>query len=617
MFPGLAMLNSERFRTLASLFAGLAIVIAMVIATVWYSAIGRQAAEYVREAVELRGLQAETLSVLKDAETGQRGYLLTGEDPFLEPLRSAVAVMPGMLEELETHFKGDPMGQQALGKLRDLIRQRIDIANETTDLHRRGDGPAAAAIVLSGRGRETMNAARNVVQAMTSRQDTIIAGLTERANNAWLTLQVLILASALALILLAAVAILTTNRSMRRMAAAQKLAEDALAERDRAETQLRHSQKIQAVGQLTGGIAHDFNNMLAIVIGSLNLAKRRLPDAHKAEQYIDHALEGGRRAAELTARLLAFSRQQPLDPRAVDLNKLVSGMTELLRRTLGETVHIETVLGGGVWRTFIDAPQLESALVNLCVNARDAMPEGGKLTIETGNAHLDDAYAAAHVEVKAGQYVVVAVTDSGIGMSKEVIERAFDPFYTTKGPGKGTGLGLSQVFGFVKQSGGHIKLYSEIGQGTTVRMYLPRHMGADAAETPVAAAVEVQRGDPNIVILAVEDDERVRRVTVDALRELGYTVVQASSANQAMTLIEAQPRVDLLFTDVVMPDVNGRVLADQARAKKPNLKVVFTTGYTQNAVVHNGMLDPGVVMLQKPFTIEQLAAKIRTTLDSK
>jgi signal transduction histidine kinase/CheY-like chemotaxis protein len=390
-----------------------------------------------------------------------------------------------------------------------------------------------------------------------------------------------------------------------------------MAERTAAEAQLRQMQKMESIGQLTGGIAHDFNNMLAIVIGSLDLARRRLSGAEHPQvtQCLNNAREGAQRAAVLTARLLAFSRQQPLAPQLLDPNKLVGGMSELLRRTLGENIHVETVLAGGLWRTFADPAQLESAIINLAINARDAMPTGGKLTIETANSDLDERYARAHAEVEAGQYVLISVSDTGTGMAPEVVERAFDPFYTTKGAGKGTGLGLSQVFGYVKQSGGHVKIYSEIGRGTTVKVYLPRHLGA--ASTTLADEAEkaaLPLGTPDTIVLVVEDEEPVRHMTVDALRELGYTVVQASDGKEALRHLQLQPRVDVMFTDIVMPDMTGRELVDQARKSRPDLKVLYTTGYTRNAVVHNGVLDRDVAFLPKPFTLEQLAAKIRDVL---
>jgi signal transduction histidine kinase/ActR/RegA family two-component response regulator len=392
--------------------------------------------------------------------------------------------------------------------------------------------------------------------------------------------------------------------------------EAEVAERADAEAQLRQLQKMESIGQLTGGIAHDFNNMLAIVTGSLDMARRRLTGSEhpKVASCIDNAAEGARRAAVLTARLLAFSRQQPLEPQALDANKLVSGMSELLRRTIGEQFEVETVLAGGLWHAFADAAQLENAVVNLAVNARDAMPEGGKLTIETANAHLDDHYARANPGVEPGQYVAICVSDTGIGMTRAVLERAFDPFYTTKGVGQGTGLGLSQVFGYVKQSGGHVKIYSEVGQGTTVKIYLPRHLGTAVPAEERLPAEALPQGAPERIILVVEDEEQVRHMTVDALRELGYTVVQASDGNQALEQLAVQPRIDLLFTDIVMPGMNGRQLADRMIETRPGTPILFTTGYTRNAVVHNGMLDAGVAFLPKPFTIEQLARKVHDVL---
>ncbi len=387
-----------------------------------------------------------------------------------------------------------------------------------------------------------------------------------------------------------------------------------------AQEQLRQAQKMEAVGQLTGGVAHDFNNLLQVVLGSIDLLRRRLPpDAdERTRRSLDGAAAAAKRGAALTARLLAFSRRQTLEPKPVDANKLVAGMSDLLRRSLGEAVRIETVLGGGLWRTCADPNQLENAILNLAVNARDAMPpEGGKLTVETANAHLDDRYAL-DAEVPPGQYVMIAVSDTGSGMSPEVASRAFEPFFTTKEVGQGTGLGLSQVYGFVKQSGGHVKIYSEPGEGTTVKIYLPRLHGP-AGAAPAGPEAD-GRGLPvpdgaGETVLVVEDDANVRRFTTEALRELGYRVLEADGAGAALRLLDAHgAEVDLLFTDVVMPEANGRRLADEALRRRPGLKVLFTTGYSRNAIIHNGALDPGVQLLGKPFTVEELAAKLRAVL---
>lgn len=386
--------------------------------------------------------------------------------------------------------------------------------------------------------------------------------------------------------------------------------------REKAESDLRQFQKIEAVGQLTGGIAHDFNNMLSIMLSSLSLIQRRLDrgETHDLQRFVNSALEGVNRAKTLTSRLLAFSRQQALAPDVIDPNRLVGGMSELLRRTLGEQIRVETVLGAGAWKAFADAPQLENALVNLCVNARDAMIDGGRLTIETANTYLDDEYCRDNDGTKPGQYVQIAVSDTGVGMTADVVDRAFDPFFTTKKTGMGTGLGLSQVYGFVKQSKGHIKIYSEPQHGTTIKIYLPRHYG-DAVPT---AAPRDQRpitgGSANEVILVVEDEDRLRQLTADTLRELGYTVLQAGHALDALEIVDQHPEIVLLFTDIVMPDVNGRQLADEVLARRPNMRVLFTTGFTRNAVVHNGILDTGINFIPKPFTMEDLAVKVRQIL---
>jgi PAS domain S-box-containing protein len=388
-----------------------------------------------------------------------------------------------------------------------------------------------------------------------------------------------------------------------------------LTERRLIEEQLRQSQKMEAIGQLTGGVAHDFNNLLTVIVGNLETIWRHAPaDDGKLRRAIDQVTRGAQRAVTLTQQLLAFSRRQPLNPKPTDINRLVAGMSDLIRRTIGENIAVETVLAGGLWRVEIDAHQLESALLNLAVNARDAMPDGGKLTIETANAHLDDGYAERYPELQPGQYVVMCVTDTGTGMSADVIARAFEPFYTTKPIGQGTGLGLSQVYGFVKQSGGHVKLYSEASQGTTVKIYLPR-MTTEADEEQEMPFTLLPTGSRHEVVLVVEDDDDVRLFTTENLRELGFSVLEARDAPSALKLLEQHPEVQLLFTDVGLPGMNGAQLVAAARALRPDVKVLFTTGYARNAIVHQGRLDAGVELITKPFTRVQLGSRIRDVLD--
>jgi PAS domain S-box-containing protein len=384
-------------------------------------------------------------------------------------------------------------------------------------------------------------------------------------------------------------------------------------EQREAEAQLLQAQKMESVGQLTGGIAHDFNNLLTVIIGNLDLAVDRVPSSMRPA--IDGALQAAERGAGLVQRLLAFSRRQTLVPEALDFNGLVAGMEDLLRRTLGEHIGIELKLSRGLWLASADRGQVENALLNLAINARDAMPDGGKLTIETGNVHLDEDYAARNAEVTAGDYVMMAVTDTGSGMPPEIVERAFEPFFTTKEVGKGTGLGLSMIYGFAKQSGGHLKIYSEVGHGTTVRLYLPRlsAQAESAAHSKTVAADHPRGGE---TILVVEDDKDVRAFVISQLQDLGYRVLEAADGPQAQEILDSDASIDLLFTDVVMPGgMTGRQLAEKAKLRRPTLKTLFTSGYTENSVVHQGRLDPGVHFLSKPYKRQDLARKLRAVLD--
>jgi signal transduction histidine kinase len=408
----------------------------------------------------------------------------------------------------------------------------------------------------------------------------------------------------------------------RQLEIANRQLTDEAAQRELAEEQLRQAQKMEAVGRLTGGVAHDFNNLLTAVTGNLDLIRRRLDESadHRLQRWLANASEGAERAAALTRRLLAFSRQQPLAPKPVDVNQLVEGMSELLRGTLGERVSVDTVLARSIWLTHVDPNQLESAILNLAVNARDAMPEGGRLVVETANAWLGAAEAALQGDVSPGEYVLVAVSDTGTGMTEEVVRRAFDPFFTTKPVGKGTGLGLSQVWGFVKQSDGHAVIRSEPGRGTTVKLYLPRLLGAPAAlpvPDPTKDDPAPTRAGGGRTILVVEDEALVREFAVSALEVEGYRVLSAPDGPSGLELVDAHAEIDLIFTDVVLKGpLNGRDVADAAVHVLPRVKILFTTGYTRDAIIHGGRLDEDVDLLSKPFTATELAQRVRAALGS-
>jgi signal transduction histidine kinase len=590
---------------------------------------------------ELHTVQAQLetqrlFSMLQDTETGERGFLLSADPAYLAPYERGSRDVAAQMDNLAILTRDNPIQQRHLATLGRLVDQRLGLLAQDIETARQS-GAAAIGPRRNGEGKRLMDAIRQELLAMDSEESRLLARRKLAANIAIAQARgalytLLGFAAVLAVIAMAA-GIFAVRQARRARLAAQRFAvaeqvqaelgervEAATRDLRESEAHVRQMQKMEAVGRLTGGIAHDFNNMLAIIIGSLDMAERRRARGEDdIQRCLDSAMDGAKRAAVLTQRLLAFSRQQPLAPTSLDANVFVSGMSELLRHTLGEQVKLETVLAGGLWATKADSHQLENAIVNLAVNARDAMSEGGKLTLETANAHLDDAYVAAHADVTAGQYVMIAVSDTGEGMTSEVVAKAFDPFFTTKGVGKGTGLGLSQVFGFIKQSGGHLKIYSEVGRGTTIKLYLPRHFGVSAsqAETVIGAPSTLPDGRSGEIILVVEDEDRVRRMSVDALRDLGYTVRHASDGGAALALLKSQPGVRLLFTDIVMPGMTGRQLADAAHELLPDLQVLYTTGYTRNAVVHDGTIDPGVAFLPKPFTIAQLAIKVRQVIDQR
>ena len=605
-------------RALLPLGFGFVVLLSSTVMTIWLSTKQQAAVAWVGHTLEVENRINRVHSLITDAESGQRGYLLTGQSAYLNPYQKATARIPIELEALREQTADNSRQRQHFFLLRANLQQKLSFLSGSIALVQLGRGSEAVAMVRTDKGRRYMEKIRLMLSSMIAEEDRLLG---ERAADlGWFNTasRFVLLISTLLVTGLAYFAVRDASRRLTALDDGQQRLTEEVQERRSAQSQVVQLQKMEAVGQLTGGIAHDFNNMLAVVISSLDIARRRLASAEPltATKYIDSAMEGAELAASLTASLLAFARRQPLEPKVLDPNALVSGMAEMLRRTLGENFQVETVLAGGLWQVCADGAQIESSLINLAVNARDAMPDGGKLTIETGNRELDERYAADHEEVTAGQYVMLSVTDIGIGMSQEVIDRVFEPFFTTKEVGRGTGLGLSQVFGFLKQSNGHVKIYSEVGRGTTIKLYLPRHVGNVVVDSVRLDNVEIQRASAEETVLVVEDRAQVRRTTADALQELGYRVIEAADGDKALQQLATQPQIDLLFTDIMMPGMTGRQLADRATAERPDLKVLYTTGYTRNAIVHNGIVDYGVSFLAKPFSIEALARKVREVLDS-
>ena len=606
-------------RTLILLLAGFLVLALSILAAAWLFERQQLASRWVRHTLEVESL-VDSLSLrAADAETGLRDYLQSGNSADLDPFHDAIEPLTGQVDALAVMTADNSMQQEAIEKLRSAVQADIDALQRAAALIQAGRSAEAQTFIHAGPGRDARVALTSILDNMRDEENRLLAVRTLRAQRSVALVRSVWLWSALAVLALSAFVVWDTRLRIKVLQETNQRLETEASARKAAQGQVLQLQKMQAVGQLTGGIAHDFNNMLAIVIGSLDLARRRLSGTEHPQlaQLIGNAADGAQKAAALTSRLLAFARQQPLEPKIADANKLVAQTSEILRRTLGETVKLETVLAGGLWRVFVDPAQIESALVNLCLNARDAMAGGGRLTIETANAELDDQYARTHEEVASGQYVMVSVTDTGSGMTPEVLEHAFEPFYTTKGVGQGSGLGLSQVFGFIKQSKGHVKIYSELGHGTCVKVYLPRYVGTDreTSHVPGQQAL-IPHPSGKEWILVVEDEIEVRATSVAALQELGYKTFEAANGTEALAVLESTPGVDLLFTDIVMPDMSGRQLADQVLKIKPAIKVLYTTGYTRNAIVHNGMVDHNVAFIAKPFSIDSLAHKVREVLDA-
>jgi signal transduction histidine kinase/ActR/RegA family two-component response regulator len=584
------------------------------------------AADWVAHSLEVEGRASELLGRLQDLELAKRGFLLTRSNGFIPSYDEARTAIPQALAKLHS-LVADSRDQTArVDRMGLSIQDILTTTARTIELGRNGQFAEATASAMTGRGQQTLESFRAIVDEFNAAESDLLkkreaAEATARAIMLGMVL--IILASAAGAALGALLLSGALIRELRQRTEA--LAEETRVRKD-AQAILAQTQKMESIGQLAGGIAHDFNNLMTVVIGNLDSAERRLArggpaDASSIGRPIAAAMQGARRAASLTQRLLAFSRQQVLSPQQADLNRLVASLSEMLTRTVGETIAVETILGSGLWPTFVDVSQLENAIVNLVVNARDAMPSGGRITIETANASLDEAYCRQFGDVAPGQYALLSVSDTGTGISPEHLSKVFEPFFTTKSASMRTGLGLAMIYGFVKQSKGHIRIYSEVGHGTTAKIYLPRMIGAARAKSVPAAArgesAQSPTARPGEVVLMVEDDEDVLDSTVTLLRELGYSVLAARNGAAALAQLRGSERVDILFTDVVLPQgMNGRALAIEAAALRPTLPVLFTTGYARNAIIHDGRLDPDVQFLAKPYTQQDLAQKLRAVLDA-
>lgn len=613
----------------AYVFLGFWLLAVASSATIYLAIRAGQADLWVAHTLKVVGTATSLVNAVEDAELIQREFLITGQDGYLAQASEAYADVSSTIAALKD-LTSDSLAQQAaLFELQRLIDQRLARLQSTLALARDGRRQEALSAVRSGPGADLMKQIETGISAFQERERNLLNERQTASATLRIWLLVVIFCSLAGATGLAVFLWLQAQAGIDRLCEQTVALEREMNLRRETEGKLRQAQKLEAVGQLTGGIAHDFNNLLTIIFGNLETLQRRFSKVPReklglavtASKPIEAALRACQSAAQLTHRLLAFSRQQPLDPRQLDLNHVVGSISDLLRRTLGETIGMETILAGGLWPTFADANQLENALINLCVNARDAMPGGGRLTIETANAYLDEAYAMQFEDVHPGQYVLLCVADTGTGIAPSDLQHVFEPFFTTKRGAQGSGLGLAMVYGFVKQSGGHVRIYSEVAHGTTVKIYLPRLLQAQQLKAAPAAlprdASPTPRASAGETVLLVEDNAEVREYAKSVLEELGYGIVEAADAEQALKVLQDSPRIDLLFTDVVLPGATGRELSGKALELRSGLPVLFTTGYTRNAIFHQGRLDPGVHLLNKPYTQRDLAQKIREVLDSR
>jgi signal transduction histidine kinase/ActR/RegA family two-component response regulator len=616
---GVTMLKAFLSRV-TGLVVAAALVLASLVAVVWFYGIQHSGFEWVGHTTQVQAQLYRLLGRLDDTETGARGYLLTGDDSYLRPYVIANGAIEQDFRSLGALTADNPRQQQSLLSLGHYMTEHALLLKSQIDLFGAGNKDRALASMRGGSSKAAMDRMRYIFAQMIAEEEGLLGQrqrALDRATDLFLAGVLLAFASVIAL---AALAIanerrqkLTLTTSRNELAAAnEKLVQEA-AQRELVEQQLRQSQKLDAIGQLTGGIAHDFNNILFVIMGNVEVLAEKAGIDPEMRKHLDNILVSTERAADLTRQLLAFARKQPLRPQPTNLNDIVGATHTMLGRALGQHIEISAILDDGLWGASIDRAQFEAALVNLCINARDAMPEGGRLLIETQNVSLDEEYVKHNPGARAGDYAMLAVSDTGAGIPADMMERVFEPFVTTKAPGKGTGLGLSMVYGFIKQSHGHIKIYSEVGHGTTVRIYLPRN---DEVSTEVETASKAMpRGTERILV--VEDDYRVRENVVFQLGSLGYVVGQADSAVAGLARLTEDLPYDLLLTDVVMPGkMNGRGLADEARRRHADLGVLFMSGYTENAIVHNGHLDVGSRLLSKPFRKAELARAVRDAIDA-
>ncbi len=614
-----------------TLALGFALLVGVFVAVVYFVARLQEASGDLRRNFDLTAELLEILNVIQNAENGQRGYLITGERLYLDPYNEAVTEVGTRLVALRAASAPDPFLAEKADQLSSALSTRLrDLAStiDTYDI----SPPTAIAVVRSGQGLSVTAGIRNIIAEMRQYQAKAQAASFSIYARAADRLQTAVAAGLAGAILFGIIAVLSARRNAAHLEEQSYLAavraaeleakneqlQDEIVSRQQAEGQLRQIQKMEAVGQLTGGMAHDFNNMLAVVMSAISLIRRKIGRGeYDIEKFLEGASDAAERSASLTRRLLAFSRQQALEPEVIEANQLVDGMMELLRRTIGENVHIETALADGLWATFADGQQLENAIINLAANARDAMAEaGGSITIATANVNLSEADVRDHAGAEPGAYVKLSVSDNGPGMSEDVLARAFDPFFTTKAVGKGTGLGLSQVYGFVRQSGGHVAICSRQGRGAEVMLYLPRYTGQDVARERQRQSDITPRGEAKEVVLVTEDDDRLRLLATESLVELGYTVIDVRGGEEALEVLRARDDISLLLTDMVMPRMTGRQLAETAREFRPDLKILYTTGFSRNAASQAQTPAIKARTLPKPFTMGQLGRAVREALDT-